>query len=114
MEVSPAGSQFAGVTGNQLQIFDMHSGQMRPLLPGGRAAPVAWSTDRADIYVATLGDKPDRILKLNLPSGQREIWKTIAGPGLHLSSVVAAPEVDAFAYSTEFFPSRLYVVDGWS
>jgi Tol biopolymer transport system component len=114
VEVSPDGSRIAGITGNQLQIFDMRSRQTRLLLPGERAAPVAWSADGAYIYVATLGDKPDRILKLNLRSGQHEIWKTVAGPGLHLSSVVAAPEAGAFAYSTEFLLSRLYVVDGWS
>jgi hypothetical protein len=114
VEVSPDGSRLAGVTGNQLQLFDMRSRETQLLLAGERAAPVAWSADSTNIYVATLGDKPDSILKLNLRSGQREIWKTIAGPGLHLSSVVAAPEAGAFAYSTEFFLSRLYVVDGWS
>lgn len=114
VEVSPDGSRLAGVAGSHLQLFDMRSGQSRPLLPGERAAPVAWSADGANIYVATLGDKPDRILKVNLQSGQHEIWKTIAGPGLHLTSVVAAPEAGAFAYSSEFFFSRLYLVDGWS
>jgi hypothetical protein len=114
VEISPDGSRIAGITGNQPQIFDMRSRQTRLLLPGERAAPVAWSADSAYIYVATLGDKPDRILKLNVRSGQHEIWKTVAGPGLHLSSVVAAPEAGAFAYSTEFLLSRLYVVDGWS
>jgi DNA-binding beta-propeller fold protein YncE len=91
-----------------------HIGKTQPLLPGERVAPVAWSADGANLYVATLGDKPDRILKVNLRSGRRELRKTIAGPGLHLSSVVAAPEADAFAYSSEFSLSRLYVVDGWS
>jgi hypothetical protein len=51
---------------------------------------------------------------VNWESGHREIWKTIAGPGLRLTSVVVAPEAGAFAYSTELFLSRLYLVDGWS
>jgi eukaryotic-like serine/threonine-protein kinase len=114
VEISPDGSRVAGVTGTQLQVFDMRNLQSQPFLPGQRAAPVAWSADGASLYVATLGGKPDRVLKLNLQSGQREIWKTIAGPGVRLTSVVVAPEAGAFAYSTEFFLSRLYLVDGWS
>jgi WD40 repeat protein len=114
VEVSPDGSKLAGVIGNQLRVFNMQSHQSQPVLPGERAAPVAWSEDGVNLYVATLGGKPDCILRVNLGSGQREIWKTIGGSGLRLTSVVAAPEAGAFAYSTEFFLSRLYLVDGWS
>jgi DNA-binding winged helix-turn-helix (wHTH) protein/WD40 repeat protein len=114
VEISADGSKFAGSLGNQLRVFDLGSGQTRPLLAGERVVPVAWSADGNDIYVATLGDKPDRILKVNLRSGKRETWKTIAGSGTRLTSVVAAPETGAFAYSAEFSLSRLYVVDGWS
>jgi len=114
VEISPDGSRIAGVVGNQLQIFDMRNRQSQPFLPDERAAPVAWSADGATLYVATLAGKPNRILKMNLRSGQCGIWKTFANSGLRLTSVVIAPEAGAFAYSTEFFLSRLYVVDGWS
>jgi len=114
VEISPDGSKLIGVIGTRLQIFDMHSGQSQPFLPGERAAPVAWSADGANVFVATIGNKPDRILQVNLRSAKQEVWKTIAGPGLSVTSVVVAPEAGAFAYSTEFFLSRLYLVDGWS
>jgi DNA-binding winged helix-turn-helix (wHTH) protein len=114
VEISPDGSKLVGVIGTRLQIFDMHSRQSQPFLPGERAAPVGWSADGANVFVATIGDKPDRILQVNLRSAKQEVWKTIAGPGLNVTSVVVAPEAGAFAYSTEFFLSRLYLVDGWS
>lgn len=114
VEVSPDGSRLAGVSGSQVQVFDLRSGKIEPILAGERAIPVAWSGDNENLYATTLGDKPDRILKVNLRSGRREIWKTIGGSGGHLTALVAAPEAGAFAFSTEVNLSRLYVVAGWS
>jgi DNA-binding winged helix-turn-helix (wHTH) protein len=114
VEVSPDGSRLAGITASQLHVFDLRSGKSQPILAGERALPVAWSADGEYVYAALRGEKPDRIIKANLRSGQREIWETIGASGARLASVVAAPEAGAFAYSTEFNLSRLYLVAGWS
>ena len=114
---SPDGAKFAGVMGGQLELFDTSGHRHMPLLAGERAAPVAWSADGNFLYVA-LVDGPRQILKLNLRSGGREIWKALSpnrsAAYARLSSVVAAPEAGAYAYSVELHLSRLYVVDGWS
>jgi DNA-binding beta-propeller fold protein YncE len=114
VEVSPDGSRLAGMTASQLHVFDLRSGKSQPVLAGERALPVAWSADGEYVYAALYGEKPDRIVKVNLRSGRREIWKTIGASGARLTSVAAAPEAGAFAYSSEFNLSRLYLVAGWS
>ena len=115
VEVSAGGFRLAGVTAGQLQILDLQTGKTQPVpVPfSERAAPVAWGADGETLYIATLGGKPDRILRLNLRSGRSELWKTIDGSG-RLAGVVAAPDADAFAYSSEVNFSRLYMVSGWS
>jgi hypothetical protein len=113
VEVSADGFRLAGVTGGQLQVLDLRGGKTTPIPFSERAMPVAWSADSENLYIATLGGKPDRILRLNLRSGRSELWKTIDGSG-RLAGVVAAPEASAFAYSNEVNFSRLYVVSGWS
>ena len=113
VEVSADGFRLAGVTGGQLQVLDLRSGKTTPIPFSERAAPVAWSADSENLYVATIGGKSDRILRLNLRSGRSELWKMIDGSG-RLAGVVAAPEAGAFAYSSEVNFSRLYMVSGWS
>jgi DNA-binding beta-propeller fold protein YncE len=113
VEVSADGLRLAGVTGGQLQVVDLRAGKTTPIPFSERAAPVAWSADNENLYIATLGGKPNRILRLNLRSGRSELWKTIDGSG-RLAGAVAAPEAGAFAYSSEVNFSRLYMVSGWS
>jgi DNA-binding winged helix-turn-helix (wHTH) protein/sugar lactone lactonase YvrE len=113
VEVSGGGIRLAGITAGQLQVFDLQTGKTQPVPFHERGAPVAWSEDGDTLYVATLGGKPNRILRLDLLSGRSELWKTIDGSG-RLAGVVAAPAADAFAYSSEVNFSRLYVVSGWS
>jgi DNA-binding winged helix-turn-helix (wHTH) protein/Tol biopolymer transport system component len=120
--VSPDGSKIAGNTGNQVIIFDRRSNTSRALAKTDSAIPVAWSKDGNDLFVLTFGNSTNnatnRIVKIDLRSGEVETWTTIApsnAPGFEgLGGAVAAPDADAYAYSSHLDLSRLYVVDGWS
>jgi len=82
------------------------------------AMPIAWSPDNTQLYALTFQDPVYPVVKQNLVTGKTELWKTIAPADtagfVGISGLVIAPGTGAYAYSTSFNFSRLYVVDGWS
>ncbi len=117
--VAPDGSRFAGLgAGREMKIFDIAKRAVRRVEPSSGIFPVAWSSDGDSLYTATRNDSVYRILKINMQTAKGEVWKTIAPQTIDgfagLSSVVAAPAFGAYAYSSGYKPSHLYVVDGWS
>lgn len=117
--VSPDGSRIAGVDGSGLcSMFAIFDQAARQISSGLDAFPIAWSSDNADLYALMSHESGYRILRINPRTGNLTVWKTIRIgdlPGaLGLAAIAMAPATGAYAYSTAFDLSSLYLVDGWS
>ncbi len=117
--ISPDASRIAGLDADyRAVVFEISGKAVRKNLPETAEMPVAWSRDGIHLYSVAHCDTGYRISKLNIDTGETELWKAISPAGrpgfAGLASVVAAPEAGAYAYSSNISFSRLYVVDGWS
>lgn len=117
VQISPDGRQIVGSVGNEAFIVDLDSGLRQTVPLTGRGVPIAWSPDGLGIYFMLTDQSPSRIVRADWRTGSVENWKTLATSGRSefagLASGVAAPSANAYAYSTNYYLSRLYVVDGW-
>ncbi len=117
--VSRDGLKLAGfIPAGGLAALDLATGKILGSLPHTASIPVAWSNDDRKLYTLSLGGKPGSVLRTDLDTGKTELWKSL-GPQdvtgfVGLASVVAVPEIGAYAYSAAWDLSRMYVVDGWS
>jgi Tol biopolymer transport system component len=78
-------------------------------------APMRWSGDGKWMYVRR-GSLPVEVTRLNLATGEREAWQTVAPadragvPGLR--SILPTPDGSGYVYTYMRHLSELYVVDG--
>jgi hypothetical protein len=68
------------------------------------------------VWVFRRGQVPARIHRIDLASGRRELWRTIAPADaagvFSITSFVLTPDGRSYAYSFSRVLSDLYVVDG--
>jgi eukaryotic-like serine/threonine-protein kinase len=117
--VSPDGSRIAGVSSDRsCLVFDITDHEARPVSSAMDSFPVAWSSDNSDLYALIFRDSVNRIVKTNLQTGKVNLWKTItlgdSAGILGVAGIAIAPATGAYAYSTGFNLSSLYLVDGLS
>jgi len=78
--------------------------------------PVAWSTDGDVVLVARARDQSRVVSKVNLKTGARMVWKTIAPADLagvvRLSGLHISRDEKSYAYSYSRELGELYLVDG--
>ena len=117
--LSPDGrSLAAGGTDGKLSLYPMEGGEpaaVQGLKDGDQA--IRWSSDGRSLYVVERGAGPTRIIRLEIATGKRELWKEItpADPaGLRPGSLstVITPDGKSWAYTTMRILSRLYLVEG--
>ncbi len=101
----------------RLTIYPVDGGASRPL-PGAEVQerPIVWSADGGSIYVYRSHESPARVFKIDIATGKRELWKTIAPVDraglIAIDNIVMTPDARAYAYSFERIPTNLEVVDG--
>jgi hypothetical protein len=93
----------------------MDGGEPLPI-PGVVAGdqPLAWTDDGAALFVAGT-TVPILITRLELASGKRTLWKTIApsdAAGLRYATVTITPNGKYWALATAKLLTDLFVVDG--
>ncbi len=95
------------------QIIDVATSQARPaaLLQGDE--PLEWEQDGKHVFVAHEGDNEATIFRVDVFSGQREVWKQIR-PGdpaglLGVSRFSVTPSGNAYTYNTNHILSSLYI-----
>jgi DNA-binding winged helix-turn-helix (wHTH) protein/Tol biopolymer transport system component len=117
VQVSPDGERIAGRIGGQTLIVDLDTGVRHTVRLGGKGMPIAWSRDGLGVYCLLFDQSPSRVVRADWRTGSVQDWKTLATSGTSefagLASAVAAPSANAYAYSTTYHLSKLYVVDGW-
>ena len=117
--VSPDGRVVAGVSPDG-------KGYLYPVSGGGEPQPIAgfevgeepisWSPDGRELYVDRPGQTPVNVQRLELPSGQRKLWKQLmpsdpAGVEF-IGPVVLTPDSKAYVYGVRQLLSDLYLVEG--
>jgi hypothetical protein len=101
----------------KMVLFPLDGGPARPLagLEAGER-PAAWSTDGRWLYVHRATDVPSRVFRVDVASGRRELWKTLApaepGGAYSLAPVRITPDASAYAYTVHKHVSDLYLVAG--
>jgi len=121
MALSPGSDRFVYATkAGQLRIASLSGGQATPVpgAPLGLDDQVAeWSADGRFLYVWRGGEIPVRVDRLELATGRRESWKSVAPPdstGVSwVSNLVIAPDGQSYAYYYQrVLADDLYVVEG--
>lgn len=116
--ISPDGKRLAAVLPDgRLGVFPVEGGEGRPIpgLPAGQL-PIGWTSDGASLLVFDMYQSPAEVSRVDVSTGLREPWKTIAladPAGVHgYPSIRVTQDGSAYAYSYARFLSELYLVDG--
>ena len=120
LSISPDGAWAAGLGDNQgISLWPLRKGLESPgpprPVPGSRPGdrPVAWTADGGALWIFRHGEVPARIYRLEIATGNRRLWKTLAPPDPGgVDSIIEfhiTPGGDAYFYSFERVLSQLYL-----
>ena len=115
-EVSPDGHFVAASGPEGIILCQISGGDPRPV-PGtdNTDLPVQWSPDGRFLYVQK-GQIPARVFRIDVASGQRQLWKELALPDpagvVEVLGFVMTPDASAYASTFVRILSDLYVADG--
>jgi len=116
--ISPDGSRVAAVgLAGETWLYPIEGGQPAhgPGIDSGEA-PVRWSRDGRSLYIRSGQTAPLRLVRLDLATGRRELWKEISPADtsglVGIFGLRAAPEAGAYAYTYGRSLSDLYLVGG--
>ncbi len=116
--VSPDGKFVAAVLSDAKgYLFPVDGGDSRTI-PGFGVGdvPVGWTSDGQSIFVYNPGDLPSKVYRLNVATGQRQLWKVLMpadGAGItDLGPILITPDGKSYVYEYGRTLSDLYLVDG--
>ena len=95
------------------QVIDIATGQARPAALVLGDEPLEWEQDGKHVFVAREGDNEATIFRVDVFSGQREVWKQIRPEDptglLGMSRFSVTPSGNAYTYNTNHILSSLYI-----
>jgi len=116
--VSPDGKMVAAVQSDHKgYLFSLDGGEPRviPGFPDG-FVPVGWTNDGQSIFVYTPGELPAKVYRLDLATGQKQLWKTLmpadAAGITDMGPILITPDGKSYVYEYGRTLSDLYVVEG--
>jgi Tol biopolymer transport system component len=116
--VSPDGLVVAGVGPEGKGYLYPVSGREPQPIAGFQTGeePISWAPDGRWLYVDRPGEMPVKVYRLELPSGQRTLWKQLmpsdpAGVEF-IGPVVLTPDGKDYVYGVRQLLSDLYLVEG--
>ncbi len=78
--------------------------------------PVSWTGDGQSIFLYNPGDLPAKVYRLNLATGQKQLWKALmpadAAGITDLGPILITPDGKSYVYEYGRTLSDLYLVDG--
>jgi hypothetical protein len=118
LAISPDG-RFVAAQGpdSKIATYPVEGGAPRPLAgPEAGESPVLWSADGGSLFAYRTSDSPARVFKVDIATGRRELWKTIAPADrsglVSIDNIVMTPDTRSYAYSYERILTGLEVVEG--
>ena len=116
--LSPDGSQVAGIGPDGLAyLYPVSGGQPIPI-PGFQAGeqPIEWSADGKSLYVYRPGEFPAKVSNLDLATGKRTLWRSLAPADpagvSQIGPIVMTPDGKSYIYGYHRILSDLYLVEG--
>ena len=116
--ISPDGKRVAARgPDNRIYLYSVEGGE--PTVLAGLGAddiPCGWTADGRGLYVFLRGEFPGRVFRLDLATGTRELWKTLA-PGdpagiLTIGAPRMTPDGKAYVYAYNRILSDLFLAEG--
>jgi eukaryotic-like serine/threonine-protein kinase len=116
--LSPDGSQVAGVgPDGKAYLYSLTGGETKTVpgfLPSEQ--PIEWSADGKSIYVYQPGEFPAKVYQLDLSTGKRTLWRSLAPADpagvSQIGPIVMTPDGASYIYGYHRTLSDLYLVEG--
>jgi len=117
--LSPDGTQLAMAMGADLRtvVYPVTGGEPKPV-PGlqPEEVPVAWSQDDHFLYCYRLGEVPADVVRVEIATGARTVWKKLMPPNpvgiTFVTSIFMSSDLKSYVYSIDRRLDVLYLVDG--
>ncbi len=79
--------------------------------------PIRWSSDGKAIFGVEFGSLPARIVRVDVATGRRELWREVGPPDIsgviEIASVLMTPDAKSYVYGySSAVTSDLYIVKG--
>src|ERR1700691_2786506 len=116
--LAPDGSQVAGVGSDGLAYIYSLTGAPARSVPGFLAGeqPIEWSANGKFLYVYRPGEFPAKVYELDLATGKRTLWRSLAPADpagvSQIGPIVMTPDGSSFIYGYHRTLSELYLVEG--
>ncbi len=113
--VSPDGKHVVGAAGRKFAIYSIDgAGEPRALDELSlEDIPIQWSSDSSSLYITRKGEQPTRIWRLDLATGQRQLWKELpADVDQQGIRVRLTPDGKSYVRGGTSVLSELYFVEG--
>jgi eukaryotic-like serine/threonine-protein kinase len=100
-----------------LFLIPTDGGQPKPIPDTKSLDPIRWSADGHSLFASETGRIPLRVLKIDVATGRRELWKELVpaqGAAIYnVTGGVLTPDTKAYAYGlARAATSDLYLVEG--
>jgi len=98
-------------------LFPIDGGDSRVIsgFPDG-FVPVGWAADGQSVFVYNPGELPAKVDRLDLATGQKQLWKTLMPAGeagiTDMGPILITPDGKSYVYEYGCTRSDLYLVDG--
>jgi eukaryotic-like serine/threonine-protein kinase len=116
--LAPDGTQVAGVGPDGLGYLYSLTGGATKTVPGFLAGeqPIEWSANGKFLYVYRPGEFPAKVYELDLATGKRTLWRSLAPADpagvSQIGPIVMTPDGSSFIYGYHRTLSELYLVEG--
>ena len=117
--ISPDGRWVAGrgEWTDDLVLVPTDGGESRPVANTKGIDLLCWSSDGGSLFAVESGSLPARVVRIEVATGRREPWKTLAPPQLAgviaITTVVMTPDGQWYAYGhSSAAISDLYLIEG--
>ena len=116
--LAPDGTQVAGVGPDGLGYLYSLTGGATKTVPGFLAGeqPIEWSANGKFLYVYRPGEFPANVHELDLTTGKRTLWRSLAPADpagvSQIGPIVMTPDGSSFIYGYHRTLSELYLVEG--
>ena len=118
LALSPDGSEVAGIGPDGKAYLYSLAGAPAKSVPGllPSEQPIEWSADGKSLYVYRPGEFPAKVSQLDLTTGKRTLWRSLAPADpagvSQIGPIVMTPDGASYIYGYHRTLSDLYLVEG--